>query len=290
MARSAPSTPAPVRRAYAAVGGAVLVAAPAEPLDWLPWFLADWPETPPPDRAPDIRVAAAGAGYRVEGPGGGRAASAAEAASLLVGAFVGVLTARDPGLFALHAAAVDTPAGAVVLVGASEAGKSTLALQMMAAGHRVLGDDLVLLRPRDDGLEAVALGALPKVRRPLPRALGSDFAAFVEARVVCDYGSQANLRPSPAELAPHGTQRPVARVVLLERHPAAAGATATPVATAALLRAVLAGAAGMQGAVAAQVAALAAALARVGGERLVHGSGGGALALLHARLAAGWGR
>jgi hypothetical protein len=49
------------------------------------------------------------------------------------------------GRLALHASAVGTPAGAIVFLGASGSGKSTVAAGFGRLGHRVLADDCVLV-------------------------------------------------------------------------------------------------------------------------------------------------
>jgi HPr Serine kinase C-terminal domain len=49
------------------------------------------------------------------------------------------------GYEALHAAAVETPAGVVALAGSSGAGKSTLAAELLRRGHRLVADDVLVL-------------------------------------------------------------------------------------------------------------------------------------------------
>jgi len=59
----------------------------------------------------------------------------------------------------LHAATVEVSGGAVAFLGASGAGKSSLTLEFLASGHRVLGDDQLVL---DGGFgEIRAVPALP---------------------------------------------------------------------------------------------------------------------------------
>ncbi len=50
-----------------------------------------------------------------------------------------------------HASAVDSPTGALVFLGESGRGKSTLAASFALAGHRFLTDDALLLEPRAGG-------------------------------------------------------------------------------------------------------------------------------------------
>jgi hypothetical protein len=55
------------------------------------------------------------------------------------------LVALAHGREALHAAAVETPAGVVAIAGPSGAGKSTLAAELVMRGHRVFTDDVLVL-------------------------------------------------------------------------------------------------------------------------------------------------
>jgi hypothetical protein len=60
---------------------------------------------------------------------------------------------------ALHASAVDSPHGAVAMVAPPGAGKTTLALELMRRGHRLLADDVLTLADGPHG--PVAHGASP---------------------------------------------------------------------------------------------------------------------------------
>ena len=64
---------------------------------------------------------------------------------------------RRHGLFGLHGAAVDTPKGAVLLLGAGGSAKSTLGVGLALHGGRIVGDDSLLLRSTDDEVEVLAL-------------------------------------------------------------------------------------------------------------------------------------
>ncbi|MDB4947875.1 MAG: HPr kinase [Gemmatimonadetes bacterium] len=75
----------------------------------------------------------------------------ADVATYLLGPVMGfVLRAR--GLTCLHASAVQVGGGAVLLVGASGAGKSTTAAALARRGVPVLGDDVAALLPGPGGL------------------------------------------------------------------------------------------------------------------------------------------
>jgi len=64
------------------------------------------------------------------------------------------------GLFALHANAIHTPGGAVLLAGQSGGGKSTLHAALLARGMAMLSDDIAVLRTGDS-----AIDVLPGLRR-----------------------------------------------------------------------------------------------------------------------------
>lgn len=67
---------------------------------------------------------------------------------------------REPETINLHASAVALDGRGALLLGASGAGKSGLALRLMALGARLVADDRVLLRRGPEGLLASAPAAL----------------------------------------------------------------------------------------------------------------------------------
>lgn len=83
------------------------------------------------------------------------AATPAELRAYLLGTVFGALF-QQRGLLALHASAVAVRAGedpgdeAIAFVGESGAGKSTLAMALNARGHRLLCDDVCVIRDQDD--------------------------------------------------------------------------------------------------------------------------------------------
>jgi hypothetical protein len=128
------------------------------------------------------------------------------------------------GYEALHAAAVRTPVGVVAVVGASGAGKSTLAAELLRRGHRLVGDDvLVVGRSADrivgfpggahlslepggeEGLDAEVLGELGGKLWAMVAEAASD-PAPVAAVVLLERGEgpveAQELEPSPLTLAP----------------------------------------------------------------------------------------
>jgi hypothetical protein len=78
--------------------------------------------------------------------------------SYLMGNLFAVLC-HQRGLLPLHASAIAAPQGAVAFLGASGAGKSSLAAFLARRGHRILADDICLVDP-----------AAPRDRRVLPVA------------------------------------------------------------------------------------------------------------------------
>jgi hypothetical protein len=116
------------------------------------------------------------------------------------------------GYEVLHASAVSTPAGLVVLSGVSGAGKSTFASALSARGYPVWADDAVVLDI--DAEEAVALQV------PFRLGLRSDATAFLTPELVYqDDGDEAPLRPPVLALLvlgplnrPHGSLVDVRRL------------------------------------------------------------------------------
>jgi hypothetical protein len=66
--------------------------------------------------------------------------------SYLMGSLFAVLC-HQRGLLPLHGSAVETPRGAVAFLGASGAGKSSIAAFLSRRGHRILADDICLVDP-----------------------------------------------------------------------------------------------------------------------------------------------
>lgn len=77
-------------------------------------------------------------------------ADAPEIALYVLGSVLGALC-HQRGLLPLHASSVDIGGFAVAFCGPSGAGKSTLAAALLAQGHRMLSDDVTVLRPDGAG-------------------------------------------------------------------------------------------------------------------------------------------
>lgn len=115
------------------------------------------------------------------------------------------------GFEALHAAAVDTAAGVVVLVAPRGGGKSTVAAELIGRGHALFSDDVLALSRGADGI----------VAHPGPplMTVAVDAAAEVVGEQLGDpHHGSAWVR---VERAVEAT-RPVAAVFLLERERGAA--------------------------------------------------------------------
>jgi hypothetical protein len=105
--------------------------------------------------------------------------------SYLMGNLFAVLC-HQRGLLPLHASAIAWPRGAVAFLGASGAGKSSIAAFLSRRGHRILADDICLVdpdAPHDQRVLPVApwlklwsatLDAMGESSRELPRVFSDD--------------------------------------------------------------------------------------------------------------------
>jgi hypothetical protein len=129
--------------------------------------------------------------------------------SYLMGSLFAALC-HQRGLLPLHGSAIATPQGAVAFLGASGAGKSSIAAFLSRRGHRILADDICLVdpaAPRDQRVLPVApwlklwsetLDAMGESSRGLPRVFSDD-------------------EKYRFELNQHGAPTPLAELILLER-------------------------------------------------------------------------
>lgn len=199
-------------------------------LPYLSIFLLDWPYKAASGRAPrqaDIRVQHNGGKFRIlnilmnasnretisfEDP-----VEATRALTIhLHSAFVSQLEQAA----SLHAAAVDSDAGLVLLIGKSYSGKSSLALHLAMRGQLLFGDDRIIVSKRDESgpLVGTCLGRAPKVRLPLPTNCDPKFRHFVESHMVfLDGEHYAVLHLPPSLLARFGAIRDVATIIAFER-------------------------------------------------------------------------
>ena len=225
-----------------------IIAVGLDPLaDYVRLFVADWPcesvqSTPP--RPPDVVVRSARGGHSVfcravpEEPY--PSSDPLDAARFVVGALICAYLSQVGDGLAIHAAASEFGAGVALLIGRSEAGKSSLGLHLAAAGHRLYGDDQVILRIGGGRASATVtcLGVNPKVRLPLPDDCGSGYRHFVEGRTIFRNETLALLRLEEERAARFGEEREVAALIALDRGPGGEALLA-PAAPSTVLRKVL---------------------------------------------------
>lgn len=144
-----------------------------------------------------------------------RGGASAEAWGHQLGTVVVPLLLAERGAPALHAAALRTDAGAVVLTGPSGRGKSTTAMLGAAAGHAPLADDAVVFHRGDRGPEIEAGGAglwtTPRAGAVLDSPAG--IATVPEPAAAKD--DRGARRIHGAELAQPSGPTPVAAIVVL---------------------------------------------------------------------------
>ncbi len=117
------------------------------------------------------------------------------------------------GALAMHAAAIRTPRGAVLLAGRSGVGKSTLLTALLDRGHEAFADDLVAVTLRPDGEpEAHAGAAMIKLWADALARLGRSADGLHRVRPRIEKFSL----PLTSFSAPHSTG--IAAVYVLESH------------------------------------------------------------------------
>lgn len=115
------------------------------------------------------------------------------------------------GFFALHANAIHTPRGVVVLAGQSGGGKSTLHAALLARGLPMLSDDVAVLRS-----SGTAIDVLPGMRRYRMVADAADRVQPPSDYTVALGGPRNKVALwAPAELF-HSAPAPLAAVYVLE--------------------------------------------------------------------------
>lgn len=96
----------------------------------------------------------------------------------LLGSAFGILL-HQRGLLPLHANAIEIDGRAFAFMGESGAGKSTLAAWFHDRGHRIIADDVCVIR-FDDGGRPLAIPGLPRLRlwREILEATGRDAESY----------------------------------------------------------------------------------------------------------------
>lgn len=144
---------------------------------------------------------------------------------------------ENPSHMCLHCAAVQFGSGLVVFPSPRRAGKSTLVLQLAAAGGcRVFGDDVLPVEPGTG--HGMALGILPRVRLPLPGTIREETGTFLESRKGPGDRHYQYVGLAESELAPFGAVSPVRGLVLLDRR-GSGPAEMTPVSEGEMLKLII---------------------------------------------------
>lgn len=183
-------------------------------------FFHAWPheEARLPEGDAVIHVRAFGrepGGYDIRAPwmpGPCHEPSMASALCSLAIELVAAFCESHPQMTCLHAAAVRSGNGTLLLLGDNHAGKSTLVARLMAEGRVCLGDDLIGVAP---GGTLWSFGIPPRLRLPLPSSPG--LAAFVQKNRGIRDDRYQYLRADCAFSAPFGQALPPDRIIILQR-------------------------------------------------------------------------
>lgn len=184
-------------------------------------LLRGWAPVMMPGSACDTRVTATPRGYRFDSAyleGAMRGLPLASAVCAVIADLAQSWAEERPRMQALHAGAVRTGAGLVVLTGPARAGKSTLVARLgLEPGWQVFCDDVLPVAP---GGQGVALGIPPRLRLPVPVAAGPLVQALAETG--CTLRDDRYGYVALPDLAPHGTRAPLLALIVLDRRPGAA--------------------------------------------------------------------
>lgn len=225
VAAPAPAAPAPaglalagLRRRVSLVGADAVGTALAE---LIPTWRMGPADPPVQAHSPETHVTGGSRGYRFESDyldGPMRGLPLASAVCAVVADLAQAWADERPDHMALHAGALRSGLGGVVLAGPARAGKSTLVARLGAEpGWQVLCDDVLPVAP---GGQGVALGIPPRLRLPVPDAAGTVVQAMAVDRCVLRddrYGYVV-----PPDLARHGSRVQLRVLVVLDRRAEAA--------------------------------------------------------------------
>ncbi|RDD60380.1 hypothetical protein [Ferruginivarius sediminum] len=214
---------------FAIPGGSLRVAGAGALAGYVRLLLPRWPvDIVPRRKGADIAVERRGTAFCL-GADREMLESAQDAAFSLVNRVITAALAKSTARLTVHAAGVlvpgASPDSAILLVGPTHAGKSTLSLLLASGEACMLGDDVILVEDGDgdgdgDRPTAASLGLAPKVRLPLPPRIAEAAAGYIEDVEAARIADVAYLHPRDGELAPFGRHFPVTSLVLLERLPA----------------------------------------------------------------------
>lgn len=115
----------------------------------------------------------------------------------------------------LHGAAVELKTGLMVFPSNYRTGKSLLSIKLASCGARIFSDDVLPIQAGTNS--GVALGILPRLRRPLPDTAGDGLKRFIENRLGPQNKRYRYICLDPRLLAPRGTEAPVMAITILRR-------------------------------------------------------------------------
>jgi hypothetical protein len=145
-----------------------------------------------------------------------------------VSALALALPAERPELICLHAAGVEMAGRLVVFPNIRRAGKSTLSAALAMAGYRVFSDDVIPVAFTDSpSAHGLAMGIAPRLRLPLPDALGAEFCNWVNRQAGPANQQYRYLRVGNQPL--HGETLPIGAFVILDRQDDPVAARLEPV-------------------------------------------------------------
>jgi len=127
--------------------------------------------------------------------------------------------ADNAGMLCLHCAAVKFKQGLVVFPNTYRAGKSILSLKLVSCGGQLFSDDVLPIT--NQGNFGVALGILPRLRLPLPEALGEAYSYFAFEHAGPKNDRYLYVKLSKRQQAVLGTTAPIRGITILQRDTAA---------------------------------------------------------------------
>lgn len=127
--------------------------------------------------------------------------------------------ADNEGLLCLHCAAVKFNQGLVVFPNTYRAGKSILSLKLISCGGQLFTDDVLPITSTENF--GMALGILPRLRLPLPEALGDAFNNFAFEHEGPKNDRYLYVKLSKRDQAVLGMTAPIRGITILQRDTAA---------------------------------------------------------------------
>ena len=123
----------------------------------------------------------------------------------------------NPAIPCLHAGAVSIGDDLFCFPSVRTSGKSSLCMELVAAGHQFYCDDVLPVQP--ETLEGLAMGVAPMVRLPFPKQHSDRLRDFVAIRRGLTGPDWSYMRLLDGEIAPFGKRAKIRHLVLLDRGP-----------------------------------------------------------------------